>query len=236
VSPEGSTPDVVHELDAALGGLRHDRYGWYGAIGRDLLLHALAADPPVDPLTYRVLRYVDAAPGEAVRVRHIGELLLCDRARGQSNRAPPRRPGSAHAPGVAGRRPAASARPDRRRHNAVGPGQELAPYPARPSGGRLGARRGGGLGRVAPPAATRQRSSPALRRPSTTCKHRLSAKRPGRHTGKPAHRTFIDEEVNDDNDRGQQQRSPRSLDARDVPANLHVRSRPAAGRGELSGC
>jgi len=81
VSPEGSTPDVVHELDAALGGLRHDRYGWYGAIGRDLLLHALAADPPVDPLTYRVLRYVDAAPGETVRVRHIGELLLCDRAR-----------------------------------------------------------------------------------------------------------------------------------------------------------
>jgi len=81
VSPEGPTPDVVHELDAALGGLRHDRYGWYGAIGRDLLLHALAADPPVDPLTYRVLRYVDAAPGETVRVRHIGELLLCDRAR-----------------------------------------------------------------------------------------------------------------------------------------------------------
>jgi len=39
------------------------------------------ADPPVDPLTYRVLRYVDAAPDETVRVRHIGELLLCDRAR-----------------------------------------------------------------------------------------------------------------------------------------------------------
>lgn len=81
MSPEGSTPDVVHELETALGGVRHDRYGWYGAIGRDLLLHALAAEPPVDPLTYRVLRYVDAAPGETVRVRHIGELLLCDRAR-----------------------------------------------------------------------------------------------------------------------------------------------------------
>jgi len=81
VSPEGSTPDVVHELDAALGGVRHDRYGWFGAIGRDLLLRGLAANPPVDPLTYRVLRYVDAAPGETVRVRHIGELLLCDRAR-----------------------------------------------------------------------------------------------------------------------------------------------------------
>lgn len=71
----------MHELDEALGEVRHDRYGWYGAVGRDLLLHALAADPPVDPLTYRVLRYVDAAPAGMVRVRHISELLLCNAAR-----------------------------------------------------------------------------------------------------------------------------------------------------------
>lgn len=69
------------DLDAALAGLRNDRHGWYGAVGRGLLLRALTADTPVDALTYRVLRYVGAAPAGTVRVRHVGELLLCDRAR-----------------------------------------------------------------------------------------------------------------------------------------------------------
>ncbi|MDQ3715087.1 MAG: MarR family winged helix-turn-helix transcriptional regulator [Actinomycetota bacterium] len=77
-----ATEDATAELEAALAGLRHDRYGYYGAMLRDLLLHAVYDDlGPVRSLDYRVLRFVDAQVTGAVTVSHVSELLLCDRAR-----------------------------------------------------------------------------------------------------------------------------------------------------------
>ena len=73
-------PDDLTGLDRALGALRHDRFGFYGAPGRDLMLHTLAADPP-SSRTYRVLRFVDAQPAGTVTIGQIAEVLLCDMAR-----------------------------------------------------------------------------------------------------------------------------------------------------------
>lgn len=73
--------DTAAELETALAGLRHDRYGYYGAVLRDQLLRALPGDAGVRPLEYRVLRFVDAEPPGVVTVSHVAELLICDRAR-----------------------------------------------------------------------------------------------------------------------------------------------------------
>lgn len=74
-------PGDLDELDRALGTLRHDRFGFYGSPGRDLLLRALATDTRPPPRTYRVLRFVDAQPPGTVTVGQVAELLLCDLAR-----------------------------------------------------------------------------------------------------------------------------------------------------------
>jgi DNA-binding MarR family transcriptional regulator len=70
----------LDDLDRALGALRHDRYGFYGAPGRDLMLQALAPDAP-GPRTYRVLRFIDAQPEGAVTIGQVADVLLCDMAR-----------------------------------------------------------------------------------------------------------------------------------------------------------
>lgn len=72
--------DDLAVLDRALGALRHDRFGFYGAPGRELMLRALATDPP-SSRTYRVLRFVDAQPPGTVTIGQVAELLLGDLAR-----------------------------------------------------------------------------------------------------------------------------------------------------------
>ncbi len=78
-APEGPS---VEELDLVLGLLRHDRHGFFGAPGRDLMLHELSTGVgPAPARTYRVLRHVEAQPTGPVTIGHVAELLMCDMAR-----------------------------------------------------------------------------------------------------------------------------------------------------------
>jgi DNA-binding MarR family transcriptional regulator len=72
-------PDL-DRLDRALGALRHDRFGFSRAPGRDLLLRGLVPAPP-SSRAYRVLRFVDDQPAGTVTVGQVAEVLLCDMAR-----------------------------------------------------------------------------------------------------------------------------------------------------------